>query len=333
MTIQKHLLLTICVLASLITFVTPDKAESADPSRTTIKVAAAQLLTDYNVQNNLRKIKNSINEAHNQGCEVILFHEGCLSGYPNGKAIGDIDFGAVRDAEKQIRDLAGQLGIAVLIGSTSKEEQTYHNYVLVIDEKGKVLGRYEKTWRAGEPHYVAGTGPVIFTIAGVEATVIICHDLRYPVLTRLGVAAGAQIVFIANNESGITSENKLLGYRSMQISRATENLVYSVMSNAPADPENVKRDNCSHGNSKIVDPMGNVLDEAGVFEERLVTATLDLKKATRSPVTRTLGTSEDIKKQYGVWIEHPAYTEWLKQGLTLVKRLDGSSGVPDHLLP
>ena len=156
--------------------------------------------------------------------------------------------------------------------------------MLIINENGKVLGRYEKSWRAGEPHYEAGSGPVIFTVAGVEATVIICHDLRYPALTRLGVAAGAQIVFIANNESGITSEHKLLGYRSMQISRATENLVYSVMANAPADPENVRRGNCSHGNSKIVDEMGNIIDEAGVFEERLVTGVLDLEKASRSPV-------------------------------------------------
>jgi len=330
---QTHQFLMLLIFVLMVTFVTANVTKSADTPKTTVKVAAAQLLTDYNVQNNLQKIKNSINEAHNNGCEVVLFHEGCLTGYPNGKAIENIDFAVVRDAEKEIRDLACKLGIAVLVGSTSREEGTYHNYVLIINEKGKVLGRYEKTWRAGEPHYVAGTGPVIFTVAGVEATVIICHDLRYPALTRLGVAAGAQIVFIANNESGITSEHKLLGYRSMQISRATENLVYSVMSNSPADPENVRRGNCSHGNSKIVDPMGNVLDEAGVFEERLVVATLDLKKATRSPVTRTLGTSDDIEKRYGVRIEHPSYTEWMKQGLNLVKRLDGSAGIPAHLLP
>ena len=333
MTRQRNLFLTLFMVIFLATVGTAVDTETEIPTKTTVKVAAAQLLTDYDLQNNLQKIKKSINEAHSQGCEIVLFHEGCLAGYPNGKVIGDIDFAAVRNAEKEILDLAGQLGIAVLIGSTSREEKTYHNYVLIINEKGAILGRYEKTWRAGEPHFVAGTGPVIFSIAGVEATVIICHDLRYPELTRLGVAAGAQIVFIANNESGITSEHKLLGYRSMQIARATENLAYSVMSNSPADPENVKRDNCSHGNSKIVDPMGNVIDEAGVFEERLVIGTLDLTKATRSSVTRTLGTSADIKKRYCVWSEHPSYTEWMKQGLKLVKRLDGSSGIPAHLLP
>ena len=69
---------------------------------------------------------------------------------------------------------------------------------------------------------------------------------------------------------GVTKEHKLPGCRSMQNSRATENLVYSVMSNSPSDPEDVDRPNCSHGNSKIVDPPSNVRDAAGVFEERPV---------------------------------------------------------------
>ena len=297
-----------------------------------IKVAAAQILTDVvDIRENERKILEMIREAAGAGCKIVLFHEGCLSGYPNGEQIGTLDFSQVREAEKKIKSLAKELHIAVLVGSASHENGNYYNYVLVINEAGRVLGRYEKSWRAGEPHYEPGSGPVIFTVAGVEATVIICHDLRYPALTRLGVAAGAQIVFIANNESGITSEHKLLGYRSMQISRATESHVYSVMANSPADPENIRRGNCSHGNSKIVDVMGNIIDEAGVFEERLVMGDLNLDKATRFPVLRTLGEDPGTKEKYGVWSEIPAYTEWLKAGLKLVRRLDGSGNIPGHL--
>ena len=230
-----------------------------------VKVAAAQLLTDVgDLQRNKEKILGAIRDAKSAGCHVVLFHEGCLTGYPSREHLSSIDFAEVRKAEHEVRDLAEKLGIAVLLGSTGREGDQFFNYVIVVDEQGRVLGQYNKTWRAGEAHYCAGEGPVIFRIAGVEATVIICHDLRYPELARLAVTAGARIVFIANNESGITAEHKQLGYRSMQISRATENLVYSVMSNCPADRENVTRPNCSHGNSKIVDPMGNVIDEAGV---------------------------------------------------------------------
>ena len=226
-----------------------------------IKVAAAQILTDHDdIEKNLLKIVQKIKEAKTEECEIVLFHEGCLTGYPDRKAIHGINFARVRQAEKEIINLAKELKIGVLLGSSSNENDTFQNYVLIIDEKGNVLGKYEKTWRAGEPHYRVGSGPVIFTIAGVEATVIICHDLRYPALTRLAVAAGAQIIFIANNEAGIFKEYKLLGYQSMQISRATENMVYSVMANSPADPRNILRSNCSHGNSKIVDIYVDIID-------------------------------------------------------------------------
>ena len=96
----------------------------------------------------------------------------------------------------------------------------------------------------------------------------------------------------------------------MQISRATENMVYAVMANAPADADNLGRRNTSHGNSMIVDVLGDVLDEATSFEQRLVVAQLDLSKATGSPAQRTLGE------------EHPAYAEWIRAGLQLVQHLE-----------
>jgi predicted amidohydrolase len=292
----------------------------------------AQILTDHDdIEKNHRKIVQKIKEAKAEECEIVLFHEGCLTGYPDGKSIHGIDFAKVQQAEKEIIDLAKELKIGVLLGSSSNENDEFQNYVLIIDEKGNVLGKYEKTWRAGEPHYRAGSGPVIFTIAGVEATVIICHDLRYPALARLGVAAGAQIIFIANNEAGVFKEYKMLGYQSMQISRATENMVYAVMANSPADPQNILRPNCSHGNSKIVDTWGNIIDEANVFEERLVVGVLDLKKSSRTTVLRTMGQDPETKEKYGVWCEIPEYADWIQEGLKLVQRLDGSGDIPDHL--
>ncbi len=224
-----------------------------------LHAAAAQINTGYNIEENRQKIEDRIHEAAAIDCDCILFHEGCLTGYPHRKALEHTDFSVVRKAEERIVDLAGKLGIAVLCGSSSTRDGKYFNDVLLINESGRLMGRYVKTWRAGEPWYAAGTGPNVFTLCGVDATVIICHDLRYPELVRLGVAAGARIVFIANNESGLQREDKLLGYRSMQISRAAENYVYAVMANAPADRKTFGRQNSSHGNSKIVDPLGNVL--------------------------------------------------------------------------
>jgi predicted amidohydrolase len=285
-----------------------------------IHAAAAQIQTGYKIEENRQKIEIRLHEAAGQHCNVVLFHEGCLSGYPDRTELERVDFALLREAEAGIIALAGKLGIAVLLGSSSHRDGRYFNDVLIIDERGNLRGRYAKTWRAGEPWYAAGSGPNVFTICGVDATVIICHDLRYPELARLGVAAGARIVFIANNESGLHREDKLLGYRSMQIARATENKVYAVMSNAPADRTDFGRHNSSHGNSKIVDPLGNVLDEAGYFEERLVTALLDMEMADAAPVRRICGQDRDILKKYGDNPEYSGYTQWIREGIKLVTR-------------
>ncbi len=305
--------------------------ENTSKKERLVKVAAAQILTDDDIENNEKKITNSIIEAAEIGCKIILFHEGCLTNYPINEAAKNLDYIKIRATEKRILSLSKKYDIAILLGSSSKENGKYFNHVVIANEKGKILGRYAKTWRAGDKPYEPGTGPVIFTVAGVEATVIICHDLRYPSLARLGVAAGAQIVFISNNESGVTAENKLLGYRSMQISRATENKVYSVMANSPADPENVNRYNCSHGNSNLVDPLGNIIDEAGSYEERLVVGTLDLEEADRSSVLRTMGENKSINEYYGVECENIAYKNWIMSGLKLVERLDGKN-IPEYFI-
>lgn len=295
-------------------------------ARASIRVAAVQLLTRSDVQDNLRQVLQCMHEAREAGCAVIAFHEGALTGYPCEAEVEAIDFQRVVDAERQVQALAGSLGLAVLLGSTSRREGgQLFNDVLIIDEAGQPLGRYAKTWRAGEAHYTAGSGPVIFTVAGVQATAIICHDLRFPELVRLPVIAGARLLFIINNESGILHEHKQLGYRSMQIARATENGIYAVMANAAADPAAIDGSHQSHGQSKIIDPMGNVLDEAGVFENRLVIADLDLRQATAEPALRTVGQAENLHARYTVHPEHTDYARWMNEGLALVQRFHASA--------
>jgi predicted amidohydrolase len=295
-----------------------------------LRVGAAQISTDSDIAANLAKIEAKLHEAAAAGVQILLFHEGCLTGYPaDSAACGRIDWLLVARAEARVQELAESLGVAVLLGSNSRDDATgaVHNDVLIVDERGTALGRYSKTWRAGEPHFEAGSGPVIFTLCGVECTCLICHDLRYPELTRLGVAAGARIVFMPNNEAGLAAEDKLLGYRSMQISRATENIVYGVMCNAPQDAADMTRLNASHGNSMVVAPWGNVLDEATSFEERLVVADIDLAQATGATAARTIGGLKRYEDLYSLapgGCEHPAYARWMRSGLSMVTRLDGS---------
>ena len=57
----------------------------------------------------------------------------------------------------------------------------------------------------------------------------------------------------------------------MPISRATENGIFLVMTNAPAFKDDLNAAGSSHGESKVVHPDGNVMVEAGIFtQETLV---------------------------------------------------------------
>ena len=76
---------------------------------------------------------------------------------------------------------------------------------------------------------------------------------------------GAKLCIFCSCESPLTLEHKLSAYRAMPISRAAENGIWLVMANTPADPSRMDADGQSHGNSKIIDPDGNVVREGGLL--------------------------------------------------------------------
>ena len=59
-------------------------------------------------------------------------------------------------------------------------------------------------------------------------------------------------------------------YRAQVQARAAENRVFVVHANAPANPDL----SASHGQSRIVDPDGNIIQEASQFDEEVLIADL-----------------------------------------------------------
>ena len=201
-------------------------------------------------------------------------------------------------------DVASALELGVVLGTIHWEDEVLYNSLLIIDRGGEVRGRYAKTHLA-ERWPAPGTHLPLYEVAGVPSCFIICHDVRYPELVRLPVIAGARICYFCSNESGLLQERKLSAYHAMPVARATENSIYLVMANAPADPDNLGSPSQSHGNSKIVHPDGNALAEAGYFEETLVIADLDLDAATGGIAQRAVD-DETVLQQ------------WMKEGAELV---------------
>lgn len=275
-----------------------------------LRVAACQILTFPEPKRSAGKICAWMEKAARDRVDVVVFPEAAVCGYACDpeywKAANPLDFQA---AEETVLASARRLNLAVILGSAHWEEGKVYNSVLLIDKGGLARGRYSKVYRA-ERWPAMGRKLAVWTVAGVKSCCIICHDIRYPELVRLPAIAGAQICYFPSNESGLIEEHKLSAYRAMPISRATENSIYLVMANAPADPANMRSESQSHGNSKIIHPDGTVLSEAGFFAETLVTATIELKHADRAMARRSVS-------------EGTLVSGWLREGSRMVEAEPG----------
>jgi predicted amidohydrolase len=249
---------------------------------TSLKVAVVQMRSSRMLAENLSRITNSIHQCAKKGARVVAFPECALPGY-FGDAIATLSAEAITAAEDQVAEACRAAGTYAVVGSAWREGEKLFNAALIVAPTGKVLDRYFKIQLA-ERWPQPGEHLSVFRIDGVPCSVIICHDERYPELVRLPVLAGAKVVFYISHESGLREEKKLGPYRAQIQARAVENTVYVVQSNAPANADA----SGSHGQSRIIAPDGNLLEEASLFQEDVLVQTLDLRKATRSNALNSL---------------------------------------------
>jgi predicted amidohydrolase len=280
-----------------------------------LRVAACQILTYSKPEASADKIVAWMGRAADDGVEVVAFPEASVCGYAAEPSYWEqADPGAFAAAEARVVEEAARLNLAVVLGTVHWEEGRRYNSLLLVDRDGTIKGRYAKTHLA-ERWPMPGRRLFVAELAGVPSCFIICHDVRYPELVRLPAIAGAQICYFCSNESGLLQEHKLSAYRAMPIARATENGIYVIMANAPGNPEGLRSPSQSHGNSKVIHPDGNVLVEAGYFEERLVTATIDLAAADRGVALRAANDETILR-------------DWMRQGVALVERSAPAEGAP-----
>jgi len=247
----------------------------------TVRVAACQVLTGPDPAAAAKTVVEWLKRAAEEKIRLVAFPEGCLYGYTQDEKFWRrLKPAHLADAEAKVSRACRRLKIAAVVGSAHREGRRWFNSLAIFDQKGGLVGRYSKIFLAGDKFCEPGTELPVYRILGIQCCFLVCHDIRYPELVRLPVIRGARLCVYCSCESPLTLEHKLSAYRAMPISRAAENGIWLVMANTPADPANMTGVGQSHGNSKIVDPDGNVVVEAGFFEQRLVWADIDPSRAT-----------------------------------------------------
>ncbi|MCU0644652.1 MAG: carbon-nitrogen hydrolase family protein [bacterium] len=189
-----------------------------------LKVATCQFPTSANIGKNLQHILGQIRDAKDRGADVVHFPEACLSGYAGQDfaSYKGFNWGKLAEATPRVIEFAKELQIWIILGSTHKlsRENKPHNSVYIINDRGKLIDRYDKMFCAGDrlgktgelAHYSPGNHFSVFNIKGVRCGVLICHEYRYPELYREYKKKGVQLIFHSYHAGHFRPEQ----FRAMQ---------------------------------------------------------------------------------------------------------------------
>ncbi len=239
-----------------------------------LKVAAVQFRSSSNLNDNQKRISEILGQLASAQVQVAVFPECALTGYDT-ESVPPASEKEIAAAEENIGQICRDKKIAVVLGTVYKINNHAYDAADVFNSRGERVERYGKIYLAGEKWAVPGNHLAYFDLEGIPSTMLICHDERYPELVRLPALEGAQVVYYVSSESSLKEESKLAPYRAQMMARAVENSVYVVAANAPANHDLTG----SHGQSRIIAQDGNILQEASIFGDDVLIATLKLAPA------------------------------------------------------
>jgi predicted amidohydrolase len=166
-----------------------------------LRVAAVQMRSTRDLDANVRKIDEYLSRCAKDGVKVAVFPECALTGYFDDAYMQGFSAKQLQSAQRKVAEACRAHGIYAVVGTPHRDGDRLYNSAAVITPKGEVLARYHKVQLA-ESWPAAGDELVVFKIDGVVASIIICHDERYPELVRLPVLAGRALFFVCHMNRG-----------------------------------------------------------------------------------------------------------------------------------
>jgi deaminated glutathione amidase len=244
----------------------------------TLRVTLVQAASTLDPADNLAALREGVAAARG---DLVVFPEAFARDF--GKPGSDVSpFAEATDGPfgTELTRLADEHGRTVVAGmfETSDDPARPFNTLLV---RGGASAEYRKIhlydsfgYRESDRLSGGATMPVTVDVGGFRLGLMTCYDLRFPELARALVDAGAEVLVVP--AAWVAGERKVEHWRTLLRARAIENTVHVVAAAQPAPRYT--------GHSMVVDPLGDVLAEAGpdaeVVEAVLDRAELDAARRT-----------------------------------------------------
>lgn len=249
----------------------------------TLQVSCVQLHWARSLEQNLERTLHFVRLAADEGSRVALFPEANLTGYYFPDVVAQDPEAVERALERTCR-AAAEARIWAIVGTIKRTPDRFLNLAHVVSPDGAVVYQYAKVHMAGrdERTYCRGGDKLaLFEIDGALCTLVICRDGRHPELYRVPAMAGAQVLFhpsCSSDELEAVIWKRTSG-RAQQPAGPTTGIFHCVANTVGQSPDGKQT---SSGQSFIREPSGLPLAEAGLYQEEMITAVLDLDRADRS---------------------------------------------------
>ena len=261
-------------------------------------IALVQMRMSSDPTKNIRNAINKINIAAKKGAKIICLPELFLTKYfcqvENHKNF-NLAEKIPGPSSNLFSTLAKELKIILIISLFEKKTSgLYHNSCIVINEKGKLLGKYRKMHIPDDPQFYekfyfapGDLGFKSFKTSKGNLGTLICWDQWFPEAARLTALKGAEIIFYPTaigwhpKEKREFGKSQLDSWLSIQRSHAIANGIYVAAINRVGTEKQSNKKIEFWGNSVIFDPSGNVVKKANLKENILV-CEIDFKKVETS---------------------------------------------------
>ncbi len=283
-----------------------------------IKVAALQekAMPRASVQDKLERTLKLIEQASQEGCQIILPGELCTSDYDRFYVKETALFEEAEPVPGPSTEAVGELtkkyGNYVIFPMFEKAAPgIYYNAAPVIGPEGTVIGNYRKTHVAGvqvleKLYFRAGQDFRVWDTEfepRAKFSTIICHDRRYPETSRIVAMLGAEIMFCPTAAPGYAGG---VHWGLVNTARAVDTGMFCIYSNR-VGPEGEKN---YFGESMIVSPHGEVIANGLDEENAIVSAVLDLDEVDQARIA--VPTLRDMRHDfYMKYYSNPGYDSML----------------------
>ena len=266
---------------------------------------------------NLSIIEKLSARAANDGAKAIAFHECSITGYTFARHLSKeqmfdlAEFIPDGESINRLTAIAGKNNITILAGLFEKDRQDNIFKAYVCVDKNGLVAKHRKLHPFINPYITPGNQYTVFDLHGWKCGILVCYDNNVIENVRATSLLGADIIFMPhvtmctpsprpgagfvdpalwhNRENDPTSLRKefngLKGREWLMKwlpSRAYDNAVYAIFSNAVGMDDDQLKNGCS----MILDPFGDIITECHNLGDDYVTATCAPDKIMNAGGTR-----------------------------------------------